>query len=184
MTEHENFFKENDYCVYKTHGVGRIQEIQTIKIGNCESKYYVIFFEKEKLTISIPVNQVSNGYLRKISSKKDIENVFAILKNGTKKVKGMWSRRAKEYEEKINSGDILLTAEVLRDLARDIEDTERSFSERIIYETAVYRLASEYAIIAKIDFIKAQAKILETSKEKINFIDMSEDDGIREGTNG
>ena len=175
MTQDNFLFKTGDFCVYKTHGVGRIKEIQEIKIATYVSNCYVVFFEKEKLTISVPVNQVTSGYLRKIGCKENMEEVFTILKNGTKKIKGMWSRRAKEYEEKINSGDVLLIAEVLRDLTRDIADADRSFSERMIYETAIYRLSSEYAIINKITLAEAEVKILEVSKEKINFIDMSKD---------
>jgi len=166
-------FKKDEHCVYKTHGVGTIQEIQTIKIDTYQSKCYMVFFEKEKLTISVPFSQVKTGYLRKISSKETMDDAFAILKNGTKKIKGMWSRRAKEYEEKINSGDVLLIAEVLRDLTRDIEDADRSFSERMIYETAIYRLATEHSIIHNIKLEVSSKMILEISKEKINFVDMS-----------
>lgn len=173
MNEIEILFKDGEHCVYKTHGVGVVKEIQTIKIGTYESTCYIVFFKKEKLTISVPVNQILNGYLRKVSSREDMGNVFTVLKNGTRKIKGMWSRRAKEYEEKINSGDILLIAEVLRDLTRDIEDADRSFSERMIYETAIYRLASEYAIIHEMLLEEATKIILEISKEKIDFVDMS-----------
>jgi CarD family transcriptional regulator len=174
MANKDSQFKKNEYCIYKTHGVGQIKEIQIIKIGNYESKCYIVFFEKEKLTISVPFSQVKSGSLRKINTKDQMQEAIEVLKNGTKKIKGMWSRRAKEYEEKINSGDILLIAEVLRDLTRDIEDADRSYSERMIYETAIYRLASEYAIIEKISLSKAQEKILEISKEKIRFVDIEE----------
>ena len=98
-----------------------------------------------------------------------MEEVFAILSNGVKKIKGMWSRRAKEYEEKINSGDIHLIAEVIRDLTRDVEEADRSFSERMIYETAVYRLASEYSILMNISLEDATKKIIEISKQRVKF---------------
>jgi hypothetical protein len=97
-----------------------------------------------------------------------MEEVLNILRSGIKKLKGMWSRRAQEYETKINSGDIVLLAEVLRDLTRDIEDSERSYSERIIYETAIFRLASEYAIIFNVDIDNAKEKIINIAKDKIN----------------
>jgi len=172
MQETVILFKEGDHCVYKTHGVGKITRIESIKIGNYDNTCYIIFFEREKLTVSVPVTQTIGNYLRKISCKEEIENALEILRNGSKKIKGMWSRRAKEYEEKINSGDILLIAEVLRDLTRDIEDADRSFSERMIYETAIYRLASEYRIIHKTSLDEATRIILEISKEKINFADL------------
>jgi hypothetical protein len=92
---------------------------------------------------------------------------FFLFCSGIKKLKGMWSRRAQEYESKINSGNIILLAEVLRDLTRDIEDGERSYSERIIYETAISRLACEYSAIYKIDFEEAKGKVVVTAKDKL-----------------
>ncbi len=162
-------FKVGEYCVYKTHGVAKIKEIQTIELKDFKSKCLVLYFEKEKLTITVPESQIENMEIRKISTKADMEEVFAILSNGVKKIKGMWSRRAKEYEEKINSGDIRLIAEVIRDLTRDVEEADRSFSERMIYETAVYRLASEYSILMNISLEDATKKIIEISKQRVKF---------------
>lgn len=167
-------FKEGEFCVYKTHGVGKVKEIQQIKVGNFNSSCYIVYFERERLTISVPFNQVEKGSLRRVSNRQELEAVFEILRNGTKKVKGMWSRRAKEYEGKINSGDIILIAEVLRDLTRDIADADRSYSERVIYETALYRLASEYSIVFEKSFETSKEDILEISKEKIRFASISE----------
>lgn len=162
-------FKVGEYCVYKTHGVAKVKEIQTIELKDFKSKCLVLYFEKEKLTITVPESQIENMEIRKISTKSDMEEVFAILSNGVKKIKGMWSRRAKEYEEKINSGDIHLIAEVIRDLTRDVEEADRSFSERMIYETAVYRLASEYSILMNISLEDATKKIIEISKQRVKF---------------
>ena len=162
-------FKVGEYCVYKTHGVAKVKEIQTIELKDFKSKCLVLYFEKEKLTITVPESQIENMEIRKISTKSDMEEVFAILSNGVKKIKGMWSRRAKEYEEKINSGDIHLIAEVIRDLTRDVEEADRSFSERMIYETAVYRLASEYSILMNISLEDATKKIIEISKQSVKF---------------
>lgn len=162
-------FKVGEYCVYKTHGVAKIKEIQTIELKDFKSKCLVLYFEKEKLTITVPESQIENMEIRKISTKADMEEVFTILSNGVKKIKGMWSRRAKEYEEKINSGDIHLIAEVIRDLTRDVEEADRSFSERMIYETAVYRLASEYSILMNISLEDATKKIIEISKQRVKF---------------
>ena len=166
-------FKVGEYCVYKTHGVAKVKEVQTIELKDFKSKCLVLYFEREKLTVTVPENQIENMGIRKISSMADMEKVFTILSNGVKKIKGMWSRRAKEYEEKINSGDIFLIAEVIRDLTRDVEEADRSFSERMIYETAVYRLASEYSILANISLEEASAKIVEISKQRIKFTDIS-----------
>lgn len=160
-------FKVGDYAVYPSHGVGKIIDIEKTNILNQEFKCYLMHFEKERLTIKIPMNSADKIGLRPLISKKEMDEVFVILRSGIKKLKGMWSRRAQEYETKINSGDIMLLAEVLRDLTRDIEDSERSYSERIIYETAIYRLASEYAVIYGIIFEEAKEKIIVIAKDKL-----------------
>lgn len=162
-------FKINDFCVYKTHGIAKVVGFETIKFDNLSVKCYVLYFEKEKLTLTIPMKYKDTNELRKLSTMEDMEKIFNILRNSQRKIKGMWSRRAKEYEEKINSGNIFDIAEVLQDLIRDVDDADRSYSERIIYETAIYRLASELSIIKKISYKEAEAFILETAKEKINF---------------
>ncbi|MBL6664995.1 MAG: hypothetical protein ISQ34_04035 [Rickettsiales bacterium] len=160
-------FKIGDWAVYPSHGIGKVTDIETIEIAGEKHSCYLIFFEREKLTIKTPISSIDKIGVRHIISKKEMDEVFAILRSGVKKLKGMWSRRAQEYETKINSGDITLLAEVLRDLTRDIDDSERSYSERIIYETAIARLASEYAAIYGIDFEKAQDKVILTAKDKI-----------------
>lgn len=162
-----NIFKVNDYCVYKTHGVARIKDIQEMNIAGVESKCLVLYFEKEKLTLMVPYKFKENGDIRKLVTLEDMNKVFEILKSGVKKLKGMWSRRAKEYKDKINSGDIFETAEVLRDLIRDVDEADRSFSERTIYDSAVYRIASEYSILKKIPYEEAENFVLNLAKEKI-----------------
>jgi CarD family transcriptional regulator len=160
-------FKVGEYAVYPSHGVGKIVDIEKTKILGQEFLCYIMFFEKEKLNIKIPANNVEKIGLRHLASKAQMDEVFSILRSGIKKLKGMWSRRAQEYETKINSGDIILLAEVLRDLTRDIEDGDRSYSERIIYETAVNRLASEYSVVYGGDFEEAKAKVVATAKDKL-----------------
>ena len=128
---------------------------------------YLIYFDRERLTIKIPTNKVEKFGIRPLVSKEQMSEVFSILRSGVKKMKGMWSRRAQEYETKINSGDIIMLAEVLRDLTRDIEDSERSYSERIIYETAIFRLACEYSAIYGVPFETARDKITITAKDKL-----------------
>ena len=164
-------FKSGDYAVYPSHGVGKILDIENIKVADQKFEVMTIHFEREKLTIKVPTSQIEKIGIRHLVTKKQLDQVFDILRSGVKKLKGMWSRRAQEYESKINSGDIILLAEVLRDLTRDIQDEERSYSERIIYETAIYRLASEYSAISGIAFEKARDEIVSTAKNKLNSSD-------------
>lgn len=161
-------FKVGDYAVYPSHGIGKIVDIEKTTVLGQDFSCYIMYFEKEKLNIKIPMNSAEKIGLRHLISKSQMDEVFVILRSGVKKLKGMWSRRAQEYETKINSGDIILLAEVLRDLTRDIEDSERSYSERIIYETAIHRLANEYSVIYGIDFEEAKAKVINTAKDKLN----------------
>jgi len=161
-------FKVGDYAIYPSHGVGKIVGIEKNVVVGQNFSCYLMHFERERMTIKIPTNSARKIGLRHPISKTQMDEVFAILRSGIKKLKGMWSRRAQEYETKINSGDIILLAEVIRDLTRDIEDSERSYSERIIYETAIYRLASEYAAIYKITLEDAKEKIITTAKDKLS----------------
>jgi CarD family transcriptional regulator len=161
-------FKVGDYAVYPSHGIGKISGIEKATILGQDFSCYLMYFEREKLMIKIPISSADKIGLRHLISKPEMDEVFVILRSGVKKLKGMWSRRAQEYETKINSGDIILLAEVLRDLTRDIEDGERSYSERIIYETAIYRLASEYSVIYGIDLEEAKEKVTLTAKDKLN----------------
>jgi CarD family transcriptional regulator len=161
-------FKKGDIAIFPSHGIGKIIDTSEALIAGNSIKTIKMYFEKTKLTISIPVDQIENNGIRHIESKERMEKAFENLKGGIKKSKGMWSRRAQEYETKINSGDIMLLSEVLRDLTRDIEHSERSYSERIIYETAVYRLASEYAVLENIDYEEAEAEVLSCCSCKIN----------------
>ncbi len=161
-------FKAGDYAVYPSHGLGKIADIEKMSILGQDFSCYLMYFEKEKLTIKIPMNSAEKIGLRHLISKAQMDEVFVILRSGVKKLKGMWSRRAQEYETKINSGDIMLLAEVLRDLTRDIEDGERSYSERIIYETAIYRLATEYSAIHGVELEEAKEKVILTARDKLN----------------
>ncbi|MDA0902452.1 MAG: CarD family transcriptional regulator [Proteobacteria bacterium] len=166
----EKDFKTGDFAIYPSHGIGKILKSEKIEIANHKTKILTMYFEKEKLTIKVPVSQIEKIGMRHLTTKAQMDEVFDILRSGVKKLKGMWSRRAQEYESKINSGDVILLAEVLRDLTRDIEDGDRSYSERIIYETATYRLASEYAAIYGVPFEEAKDKIITTAKNKIGDV--------------
>lgn len=174
-------FKIGEYCVYKTHGLAKIQDIQIIEFDNVESKFFVLYLEKEKLTISVPEDQFENTGIRKVCSKQDIDEVINILSTGPKKIKrGMWSRRAKEYEEIINSGNIFDIAKVVNELTREVEESDRSFSERMIYEAAIFRLASEYSVIENISIEEAKERIIKISKQKVKFVDISEQEEAKE----
>ena len=151
-----------DYVVYPKHGVGKIVSVEKAKIGSIDINFYKVFIEKEKLTLSIPLNQQS--HLRHVSSINQINKAITILKSKPKIKRTMWSRRAQEYEQKINSGKLYDLAEVVRDLNKktDVIATQ-SYSERQLFEKAYERLKSEFEVIlnekAKIKMDKALNKI-------------------------
>ena len=147
-----------DYVVYPKHGVGKIVSIDKAKIGNIDITFYKVLIEKEKLTLSIPLNQQS--HLRHVSSINQINKAINILKSKPKIKRTMWSRRAQEYEQKINSGKLYDLAEVVRDLNKKSDViAEQSYSERQLFEKAYERLRSEVAVVlgekAKIKMDKA-----------------------------
>ncbi len=153
-------FKPGDSVVYPSHGVGVVQTIESQTIAGMEMKVYVIYFDKERMTLRTPVNASHSTGLRRVSSVVDIEKVRKTLQSRAKISRGMWSRRAKEYETKINSGNIVLLAEVVRDLHKNVNDPDRSYSERVIYENALSRLAGEVAAIQKVDQQKATESLI------------------------
>ncbi len=161
----ETSFKVGDRVVYPAHGMGEIIAEEQQKIGGIEIGVFVISFAKEKMTLRVPVKRANAVGLRKISSSKIIDQVFKVLQGKQQINKAMWSRRAQEYEEKITSGDICLIAEVVRDLYKG-EEAERSYSERIIYESALERLISEIAASEKMEKSDATSKVLEILSEK------------------
>ena len=151
-----------DYVVYPKHGVGKIISIEKAKIGDIDITFYKVFIEKEKLTLSIPLNQQS--HLRPISSINQINKAINILKSKPKVKRTMWSRRAQEYDQKINSGKLYQLAEVVKDLNKKTDVIiEQSYSERQLFEKAYERLKSEFEIIlgekAKIKIDKALRRI-------------------------
>jgi len=151
-----------DYVVYPKHGVGKIIAVEKAKIGGIDITFYKVFIEKEKLTLSIPLNQQS--HLRRISSINQINKAINILKIKPKIKRTMWSRRAQEYEQKINSGKLYQLAEVVKDLNKKTDViAEQSYSERQLFEKAYERLKSEFEIIlgdkAKIKMDKALKRV-------------------------
>jgi CarD family transcriptional regulator len=159
-------FAVGEYVVYPTHGVGKIMGLEVEKIGEYELKVFVIAFEKDKMTLRVPVGRAEAAGLRAISSNDQIGRALATLKTRAKIARGMWSRRAQEYEAKINSGNLVAIAEVVRDLHKNVDQSERSYSERMIYETAMHRLCGEVAASEKVDIKDAQERLLKVLRKQ------------------
>jgi CarD family transcriptional regulator len=158
-------FDVGDYVVYPKHGVGRVIELQNQEIAGMALELYVLRFEKEKMTLRVPTNKVESVGMRKLSSDKTMQEALHTLKGKPKVKRTMWSRRAQEYEAKINSGDLVSIAEVVRDLFRPEEAPEQSYSERQIFEAATSRLARELAAVEQLDEPAAVQKLLEILKK-------------------
>lgn len=146
-----SIFEIGSWVVYPSHGVGKLDDIEEITLGDESMEFFVISFEKSKLTLKLPVKKAVDSGLRKIASKADLAEVFDALRQRNKKRRLMWSKRAQEYEIKINSGDPISIAEVIKDLYKEGGETMQSFSERQIYQQAMERLAREVSVIEDID---------------------------------
>ncbi len=154
-------FNAGEYVVYPTHGVGKVADVTKQNIAGSELELLVVNFDKDKMTLRIPTSKIQHVGLRKISDDKTMNEAFATLKGKAKVRKIMWSRRAQEYENKINSGNPVAIAEVIRDLYRNENIAEQSYSERQIYEQAVSRLASEVSIYSNCSMEEANKKLLD-----------------------
>ena len=154
----KRIYNLKDYVVYPKHGVGKITAIEKAKIGEIDIQFYKIFIEKEKLTLTVPINQQSK--LRPISSVNQINKCISILKTKPKIKRTMWSRRAQEYDQKINSGKIYELAEVVKDLNKNTDIiADQSYSERQLFEKAYERLKSEFEAVLKINPEDVQKKM-------------------------
>ena len=158
-TTGESPFNEGDYVVYPTHGVGKITGIETQEIAGQKLKLFVIEFEKEKMILRVPVSKVDAAGLRRLSTRKIMDSALTTLKGRSRVKRTMWSRRAQEYEAKINSGDPVSIAEVVRDLHRNAGQPDQSYSERQIYQAALERLSRELAAVEKIGEAEATQKL-------------------------
>ena len=152
-------YKKGDYVVYPAHGVGQIEAVETQTIGGMEIKLYAIQFEKDRMRLKVPVFKAVASGLRRLSNTNRMQDALKTLQGRAQIRRAMWSRRAQEYEMKINSGDPVSIAEVLRDLKRSNDDTEQSYSERQIYQSALERLAREVAAVEKITEIEAAERL-------------------------
>jgi CarD family transcriptional regulator len=152
-------FAEGDYVVYPTHGVGKVERIATEEIAGHKLELIHITFEENRMTLRVPVAKARSAGLRKLATRKLFDDALAVLKGRARIKRTMWSRRAQEYEAKINSGDPLAIAEVVRDLHRNSGQPDQSFSERQIYEAAMDRLAAELAALDRTDKMTAATKL-------------------------
>lgn len=152
-------FRPNDFVVYPAHGVGRIVSIEEQEIAGIKLELFVISFEKDKMTLRVPTNRASQVGMRSLSTPDVVSKAMATLKGKAKVKRAMWSRRAQEYEQKINSGDLVSIAEVVRDLHRADDQREQSYSERQLYEAALERLTREVAAVSGTDEALAAKKV-------------------------
>ena len=152
-------FSQNDYVVYPSHGVGKIEAIENDNIAGFEMEMFVIHFAKDKMTLRVPTSKADSVGLRCLSSPDIVGKAMSTLKGRARVKRAMWSRRAQEYDQKINSGDLISIAEVIRDLHRNDEQREQSYSERQLYEAALERLTREVAAVDGVEEEKAQVKV-------------------------
>ena len=152
-------FRPDDFVVYPTHGVGRIVSIEEQEVAGLRLEMFVISFEKDKMTLRVPTARASEIGMRGLSSPDLVDRALETLKGKARVKRAMWSRRAQEYEQKIHSGDLMSIAEVVRDLHRNDDQREQSYSERQLYEAALDRLTREVAAVGGLDEAGAQKKV-------------------------
>ena len=152
-------FKTHEFIVYPAHGVGQIISIEEQEIAGARLELFVINFIKDKMTLRVPVTKARTAGLRKLATRKLFDEALAVLKGRARIKRTMWSRRAQEYEAKINSGDIVAIAEVVRDLYRSESQPEQSYSERQLYEAALDRLSREIAVVQHVTETEAVKEI-------------------------
>ena len=152
-------FNADDFVVYPTHGVGRILGTEQNTVAGMNIDMLIVRFEQDRMTLRVPLEKARSLGLRTLSSKKQMDEAITTLKAKARVRRDMWSKRAKQYEDKIRSGDPVSIAEVVRDLRRRNTQTEQSYSERQMYQAALQRLAREFAAIEKIDQEAAAVKL-------------------------
>lgn len=160
-------FNLNDYVIYPSHGIGQIINVEEQEILGAKLELFVINFEKDKMTLRVPTSKVESVGLRGLSSPELVAKAMTTLKGRARVKRAMWSRRAQEYEAKINSGDLISIAEVVRDLHRNDEQREQSYSERQLYEAALERLSREVSVVNGVDEMMAQDEITEVLLSRV-----------------
>jgi CarD family transcriptional regulator len=155
-------FRAGQHIVYPAHGVGEVVGIEQEVIAGFDIEVYVVKFEQDKMTLRVPTNKADTSGMRALSNELILKDSFTTLKGRARIKRTMWSRRAQEYEAKINSGDLILVSEVVRDLHRTDAQPEQSYSERQLYEAAIDRMVREVAAIKKTSRDVALSEVLET----------------------
>ncbi len=158
----KKLFKAGQFIVYPAHGVGKVTGVEQEVIAGFDIETYVVHFEQDKMTLRVPTTKAATSGMRALSNELILKDAFTTLKGRARIKRTMWSRRAQEYEAKINSGDLILVAEVVRDLHRTDAQPEQSYSERQLYERATDRMVREVAAIKKTDRGAALEDVLET----------------------
>ena len=159
MSKKQLSMRKGDFVVYPTHGVGKVLGLEDQEISGHKLQVIMIIFEQDRLTLRVPVNKAQSLGLRKLSSTDEMKDAVQTLKGKSRVRRTMWSRRAQEYETKINSGNPIAIAEVVRDLFRNHEQPEQSYSERQLYQAALGRLAREYAAVNDMDEQEATSQL-------------------------
>jgi CarD family transcriptional regulator len=155
-------FSVGDFVVYPAHGVGRVTGVEVQMIAGMELEVFVIAFDQDKMTLRVPTSKVKTGGLRALSGPAIMDDALKTLTGRARIKRAMWSRRAQEYEAKINSGDLISIAEVVRDLHRATDQPEQSYSERQLYESALDRMAREVAAVESLNRDEAIKKLTST----------------------
>ena len=180
--QQRNGFKAGEYIVYPAHGVGLISGIEEQEIAGYKLELFVISFEKDKMTLRVPVSKITAVGMRKLSEAQTVKKALDTVKGRARVKRTMWSRRAQEYEAKINSGDLNAIAEVVRDLFRADNQPEQSYSERQLYEAALDRMAREVGAVSKISETEAIRQIEQSlMKNPRRSGKVSESEGEGEG---
>ena len=159
-------FKKGDYIVYPAHGVGRVVGVEKDSVAGFDIEVYVVSFEQDKMVLRVPTAKADTSGMRPLSSDKIVKDAMKTLKGKAKVKRTMWSRRAQEYEAKINSGDLISIAEVVRDLHRAEDQPEQSYSERQLYESAIDRMVREVAAVESIEHDAARDMMSKTLLKK------------------
>lgn len=154
-------FVEGDWIVYPKHGLGKTLGFEKQIFSESEVEFIVVYFENENMTLRIPVDKAKDLGIRAISEESDMKEALSVLKGKTKVKRTMWAKREKDYKDRLNKGDMLSIAEVLRDLYRGVDDPEQSYSERQLYELALDRFLRELVVIKNIDLSEAKKKVEE-----------------------
>lgn len=152
-------FRPGDHIVYPAHGVGRVMGVEKQSVAGLDLDVFVISFEQDKMTLRVPTTKAKSCGMRALASADVVNEAMKTLQGRARVKRTMWSRRAQEYEAKINSGDLVSIAEVVRDLHRASDQPEQSYSERQLYESALDRMARELAAVEKIDRDRAVEKL-------------------------